>query len=350
LIWGLTVKSKIFYKNASNYAIGIILTAVIIFLVVFIYNTSTDSKSLELTDQQGQEFTIEREDAAETIAAGAQVKATTEAETPEEVSPVKALSEENLQTSGDDSTLSNYLLLIILALLSLISISISFWLYWWRRRLIESKEIMMVPEVFAGHLAELASSVHDSGSMVVKALNQQTEISVNSTSSLLSLTEKIKEMTEIHMKLQSSLDERDKEIKRLKGGYDAKIFHNFLLRFTRVDRNIRAYLKNDQIDLAGLEQIHEVLEDALEECGVEIFSPERGADYRNEMGVEDNPERVETSNEEKNFQIVDILSSGYRRQRLDGGFEIITKALVSIYVYKKPEHKEDSGRNGKLEE
>jgi ABC-type multidrug transport system fused ATPase/permease subunit len=341
------MKSKIFKKNVGNYVMGIILITVILFLVVFIYITSTDSKNSELTDQQGQELTIETADAAEKAAAEAeaQAKATAEAKAAEEASPVKALSAENLQTSSDNSTYPNYLLLIILALLSLISVSISLWLYWWRKKLIESKEIMMVPEAFAGNLEKLASSVHESGSMVAKAVNQQTEVVSHTSTSLSSLNEDIQKMIEIHMKLQSSLNEKDDEIKRLKKGYDADIFHNFLLRFTRVDRNMRGYLAKEEIDLAGLKQIHEVMEDALEECGVESFSPETGVDYRNEEGVEDNPKQIETSDEDQNFNIAEIIDFGYRRKRTDGGFDIITKALVSIYVYIKPEQKEDSSQD-----
>ena len=48
----------------------------------------------------------------------------------------------------------------------------------------------------------------------------------------------------INLKLDK-IKEKDDEIKRFKKGYDADIFHNFLLRFTRVDRNMRGYLARE---------------------------------------------------------------------------------------------------------
>ena len=158
---------------------------------------------------------------------------------------------------------------------------------------------------------------------------------------LSTLIKKVNDMTQTFMSLQKSLDEKDKEIKRLKIGYDANIYRNFLLRFTRVDKVLKEYMNEGQIDLKGLEDIHIQMEDALEECDVEPFSPELGSDYKTTKGVADNPVIKDTTNEKQDSTIAEVLQVGYRRRLPDEAeeeFQIITSAKVAIYVYTKSEN------------
>ena len=83
-------------------------------------------------------------------------------------------------------------------------------------------------------------------------------------------------MSQTFMTLKTSLDQKDEEISRYKNGYDATIFKNFLLRFTRVDKVIKEYIGDNKIDLNGLQDIQIQMDDALAECDVEIYIPEIG--------------------------------------------------------------------------
>jgi len=245
------------------------------------------------------------------------------------------IKENNYQINYD-------ILIVILSLTTLVSVLISFWLYRWRKVVIAGKEIV-IPETFAKQVGDIVKAVSGSSSELGTVVNQQS-VAVNKfNSSLSALDESIRNMIDTYMSLHSSLDQKDEEISRYKKGYDAKIFHNFLLRFARVDQVIKEYIGDGEIDLEGLKDIHEVMEDALEECDVESFSPEIGSDYRKSDGVADNPKKNLTSNKNENFLIKEILQPGYRRRLPDSKFEVIVQAKVVVYVYEEPgEEKEDS--------
>jgi hypothetical protein len=143
------------------------------------------------------------------------------------------------------------------------------------------------------------------------------------------------DLNQTFMTLKSSLDQKDKEIARYKSGYDATIYKNFLLRFTRVDKVIKEYISENKIDMNGLEDIQIQMDDALAECEVEVFSPKLGADYKTTAGLADKPKIIETSDKEKNGQIVEIIAPGYQRRMPNDDYEVIVEAKVAIHVFKK---------------
>ncbi len=256
---------------------------------------------------------------------------------------VERLYKDSQTYSSNKSSINYDLLLILLSVTTLASIIISFWLYRWRRVVIAGN-MPVVPEKFAQQVNDIVSAVKNSGTELGNDINQQSTILNQSNSSLLSLSEDIKTMIEVHMKLQSTLDQKEDEINRYKEGYDAKIFHNFLLRFTRVDRTFNDYIKDESVDETvrdALEDIREMMEDALAECGVEAFSPKKGLNYKTAEGVADNPKTIDTDDESKHFTIAEVLDEGYRRET-DSGFKVITQAKVSIFVYKKPEQENNN--------
>ena len=166
-----------------------------------------------------------------------------------------------------------------------------------------------------------------------------TRLSEGSNQSDLSaLMKNIDDMSQTFMTLKTNLDQKDEEISRYKDGYDATIYKNFLLRFARVDKVIKEYIGDNKIDINGLKDIQIQMDDALAECGVEIFSPEIGADFKSTIGVADNPEIRETSDKSKDSTIVEILTPGYRRKlpsNENDDYQIIIEAKVAIYVYKE---------------
>jgi len=264
------------------------------------------------------------------------------------VNTINATSSQELIVTpkGNNDALDYNILLVLLSLTTLLSISVSFWLYRWRRIATSGREIV-VPEIFAQQLQSIYASINYSNSKVGDAItqqrdkvDQQSSVVNQSRNSLALLGENIKEMIEVHMKLQSVIDQKENEIERYKQGYDAKIFHDFLLRFTIVDQVFKDYIRDDKTNKDvkdALEDIREVMEDALAECGVESFSPEIGDDYRSVEGVADNPKKIDTDNEDQHYSIKEVIDEGYRRETDGGDYKIITEARVSIYIYKKSE-------------
>ena len=219
-------------------------------------------------------------------------------------------------TSVEDSGVikSNFLnspttLLIILSLLTLISISISFWLYYWRKLSIDGKEIM-VPEKFEKNIKSLNKSTKESSSIIQNALDNQAA-ALNSSRTISDNTnEEIARISEIITHLQSALEKKDEEMERFKKGYDADIYKQFLLRFTKVDRVLKEYIDDGEIDLNGLGDIQEEMEEALLECRVESFSPEVGVDYKTQDNIADNPKKTPTTDKNQHETVAEVLQMG----------------------------------------
>jgi hypothetical protein len=132
---------------------------------------------------------------------------------------------------------------------------------------------------------------------------------------------------------QRALDDRDQEIRRLKAGYDAELFRRFIARFARVKNAAELFQSDDQCGPKSLSQISRLLDDALDECGVERFSPEIGEDYREATGVADNPKLIPTNRPEEAFRIEEIISPGFRSRSAEQ-YTVIVPAEVSIRVYR----------------
>ena len=77
----------------------------------------------------------------------------------------------------------------------------------------------------------------------------------------------IAQLFEASATMQSALDKKDMEIKRLKEGYDTELIRRFVGRFLRVKGAITdARSSHDTIDINTINQIGRLLEDALDEC------------------------------------------------------------------------------------
>ena len=158
--------------------------------------------------------------------------------------------------------------ILFLSVTNLISVGISFYLYRWRKLLLTRDEIL-VPEAWGRKLDGFSREIR----AIVDAFNRNTKdlqtVSDNNTA-------KFDTMVETFMTLQSAVDERDNEIRRLKRGYDQQVFRRFLTRFVRVHQALRDALKSDTENAEDIETLRRLLEDALDECGVEVFQPELG--------------------------------------------------------------------------
>jgi molecular chaperone GrpE (heat shock protein) len=154
---------------------------------------------------------------------------------------------------------------------------------------------------------------------------------------LANLLKNIDDMNQTFLTLKDNLDRKDEELARFKEGYDATIFKNFILRFTRVDKVLKESISDQNYTQDALEDIQIQMEDALAECDIKIFSPSVGDDFKSLEGVADNPKQIETSKKNQNLTIAEVIQPGYRRKLPGSGkdnFQIITEAKVAIYIYK----------------
>ena len=200
--------------------------------------------------------------------------------------------------------------LVILSVTTLASVGVSFYLYRWRAIVLANSHMrMVVPEEWAKHL---------------RMLDRIEKRSLESD-------QKVENLVETFMALQKGLDDRDAEIRRLRQGYDNEVFRRFLFRFVRVDQMVRDCLLEGRFDREGFEQARMLLADAFAECGVEVFSPPLGSDYRAADGVADSPKVVTTEAMEDVGKIAEITEAGYRL-KTSQVYDVILPAKIRIYA------------------
>jgi hypothetical protein len=221
-----------------------------------------------------------------------------------------------------------FISLIAMAIVTLLAISISFYLYRWRRFLHNNRQFL-VP-------AEFEVWVNGLNNTVVGLMQQVEKFVQNFDVKGKETHQRVANLSETFMTMQGALDERESEIRRLKQGYDQHIYRKFVSRFIRVDQTIEDFQRAGGADEESLGQLRRLLGDAFEECGVECFQPELGDDYRECEGVADNPKTANGDRPEDAFKIVEVLESGYLIRGAEAA-EILIPAKVKILTFQNEE-------------
>lgn len=233
-----------------------------------------------------------------------------EVEQEREVIPQAA--EESAQSNG----IINYVVMISL-IINIILAFTAFTLFRWRKLVVNDEKTLM-PEQW----------VNSFGSEIVN-LSQVVGQLVNGSSSN---SKKLNDLGEILETFNRSLDDKDKEIKRYKQGYDAYIYKRFVRKFILITASLKDLLDKGEPGKVDLEAIHFRLEDALEDCGIEIRDIELGSDYR-KLGdlAEDNPQSCPTDNEDQHFKVAEVIRPAYVIANEDRS-NVIIPAKVKVYL------------------
>src|SRR4051794_12381229 len=230
--------------------------------------------------------------------------------------------------------LSDFVVLVLLftmAVATAISIVTSYYLYRWRRIVAFDGKLITVPEELISTLTILGKGLKAVQRAVGAVGSDQKRQENNILLEVGNTNKAIKQVLESAVSLQGALDQRDAEIERLKQGYDAELIRRFVARFIRVKIALSDAQATGATGANTLHDIHRLLDDALDECGVEEFRPQISDDFRTAAGVGDNPRIVQTEDVSQNFRIADILEPGYRF-RTGPNRDVILPAKVSIYV------------------
>lgn len=243
------------------------------------------------------------------------------------------ISQNSFDASSQATTnLQSWMIIAIsvMAIVTLIAIGISFYLYRWRKILLNNQHLV-VPEQFGGWINGLANNL--------AAYIQEVSTSIERTDIQGQEThQNLEDLSETFMTMQRALDEREVEIRRFKNGYDAHIFRKFVSRFIRVDQAVEDIQREGENNPESLEQIRYLLADAFAECGVECFDPQIGEDYRKADGVAERPKTVATQNAQDAFKIMEIIESGYLIRSAENT-EVVIPAKVRIFTYQEGEAK-----------
>jgi hypothetical protein len=210
-------------------------------------------------------------------------------------------------------------------LISVLATASAFWMYYVKSVMLKDGPAL-VPEKWGRSIDALALATRDmqasSSSGLNKVLHQSNHQSAQADALMKSF-----------LTLQSALDSRDKEIARLKKGYDAVIIKRFLNRFIRVDRALLEIVNERPEDdnAKVMRYLNRLMEDALDECGVERFLPEIGSDFREAReSVGEEPRILNTERIDLDFTVASVDSAGYVI-RGEENLQVIVPAKVSIY-------------------
>lgn len=215
---------------------------------------------------------------------------------------------------------------IALSVATLVSVATAFYLYRWRRLILE-KPYLLSPEHLAAQVLSLERRIAETEQAHARDTAKLEGASGETRAAL-------ERMIQTYMALQPKLDERDKELQKLRAGLEASLFKRFVKRFIRADLSVNERIRSGSTGPDSLRALSALLEDALAECGVERFEPALGTDYRRVEGVADNPALVPTGDESRAFQIAEIRRAGYRF--VEGiGDRVVVPAEVTVFEFKQ---------------
>jgi hypothetical protein len=202
-----------------------------------------------------------------------------------------------------------------------------------------SKLIDFLDNKLSGREKDFRKMLEDDFSEIKKMQSANIEQSKKESETTKKMCDDVMESFTV---LQTELSGREKEIKRLKKGYDSEVFRKFLGRFIRVDKmlreeinKMRAATSENDANLRILIELQEMLIDAFEECGVSAFSPDVGSYFLKAFGVADNPKTIPASSIEADWTIAEVIKPGFKIESLEGPDQCIEQAKVVVFKFKK---------------
>ena len=231
--------------------------------------------------------------------------------------------------TGDGGSQTALIVLLAAVVTALIlSAATNIFLFRWRREA-GNDQISIVPKELLDELDRQRRNLGNF-SKVVSDFKQEVGTQGNTT------IDQFEKLKETFLVLQGALDEKEKEIKRLKRGYDAEIFRRFLTRFIRVDNaladEIDAAASADGVDAQAIGDVRDLLQDALHECGVSEFSPKIGESVRDAFGIADNYKKVVAETPGQELTIAEVIEPGFMIRTPEGSDDCIKPAKVAVYV------------------
>ena len=188
--------------------------------------------------------------------------------------------QENKTNKVNGHTINFQPVWIILTLLSIsvagLSAFVALKFYNWRQKI--DLTGALVPEVWAEHLINLAEKINDQGTRIQNLASDNLTLSKLVDTNQNKILGHIAASKEILLTFQTSLQEKDNEINRLKIGYDFKIQKDLLLQLVQLHSNCIEIIAKNEVN-KGLVNIEILFRDLLESSGVSISKPPIGTDF-----------------------------------------------------------------------
>jgi len=192
------------------------------------------------------------------------------------------------------------------------------WLFRWRRQLPDG-QVSILPE----EIIKLAQALARANMAAVEA----------SATGLARVKSEYAEIQRGFSVFSNAAALKDAEIERLRKGGDRQAYLQFVRRFVRVLRLADSDISEDRglgRDTSALESLRNHLHDALQDCGIEPFSPSAGEDYRDRIDIAEGPRAVGTSDAQQDWKIAKVVHSGFQMRTADTPI-VIEPAVVEIF-------------------
>lgn len=192
------------------------------------------------------------------------------------------------------------------------------------RQYTPSGQVSVVPEELVKSLSEQSG-----------ALGQNTQYISEYIKRIIADREKtdgdIVELQKSFAVFQDSLNKKDEEIDRLKKGYDTAVYERFLHKFIKfyVELKKEADAPENQQNAPILNDMLELLEDALIECNLEIKSPDVMSSANDHSDIVSTKHKtLDTDNPELHGKIAHVLMPAFVL-----GSEVLREANIVIYSH-----------------
>tara|TARA_B100001741_G_C16543365_1_gene595471 strand:- start:1149 stop:2204 length:1056 start_codon:yes stop_codon:yes gene_type:complete len=292
--------------------------------LTFEEETSSEEEAPAEEDVPAQEEVPTEEEAPAEEDIPAEEEAPVEEDVPAEE---EALAEEE---NGSSLALFGFIIFFITLMLLLIVTTLLLKQVKWRKRYAKGESIVF-PDAHLDFLEKLKNSYERLYGQVIDFGNA----SLGSQKNNESLTS---QMIESMTNLNTTIDSQNKEIERLKQGYDYSIKKNSILPLIELNELVKGYMLDDQITeetKAKLDSIKKYLMSYLEEMDVFEFEIEKGKSTRELSSDAFEIDDVEiTNNDELNDKVALTTKNGYENVHANGK-NILKKAKVLVYKKEK---------------
>lgn len=220
-----------------------------------------------------------------------------------------------------ENDLSFYLLitLVIIALLLFISVFMNYLLLKWRSRY--KNQLITFPENLLDQFSSLDSKFTNISRGIKSEFDDYTSklkqtVTFNQDVNR-NISQKFDQLIESFSVIQTELNVKDKEIDRLKRGYDLQLLKKFLLKVIKIegicevmmaDQSLSEETKNE------VDFIYGSLGDILEDAGIKKYSIEKGISTKSsEFGIPPSSSwiKIFTKDQEKFFTVQNTIKEGY---------------------------------------
>lgn len=273
-------------------------------------NIDADNAS-ELTDSDISETPIESKEEDSII----EKEPESDIETDDENKKELEIVTEEIKTQKSPYKIITFL---IIGLFS-ISLLLNYLLLRWRSKY--KNQLVTFPENLIDQFEGLGKDFSIIKSGVRSEFERYTELlqkqSLINQETVKEVTSKYEAILESFSLLQTSLNTKDKEIERLKKGYDLQILKKFINKYLRIIDTCDAINRDTNISDETRNEVTFILDslnDLLEDIGIKKYSIDEGVSTKSdEFGLPPASEwiKIETDDDDKCFKVKKTIKSGY---------------------------------------